>query len=77
VPAESRLEGMKVRLAPLADMLPGTAWPVLEVSPSVKLLAVLGSMDSLKATAMGEPKATELAPLIGLVEITVGATRSL
>jgi hypothetical protein len=67
----------KVTVAPLVVMLPVTSvLVVLFLSVKVRVVTVAGSTGSLKVAVRAEDVDTFVAPLVGLVEFTVGGVRS-
>ena len=66
----------KVTVAPLVVMLPITGVFALSLRVKVVAVTVAGSMGSLKVAVRAEEIDTLVAPLGGLVALTVGGVRS-
>ena len=63
-------------VTPLVVMLPVTSLFALSLSVNVAVVTVAGSTASLKVAVRAEDVDTSVAPLVGLVALTVGGVRS-
>ena len=66
----------KVTVTPLVVMLPVTGLVALSLSVKVVAVTVAGLTGSLNVTVRAEDVDTFVAPLVGLVALTVGGVRS-